>query len=217
MASVETVTIIHPTSGKEWEVLKGQLSSCSPVFAQMFSGEFEETSKNIVKIDDFEPEALSQFIDLVEFPRRKQTTFKRLAQSLNLTSDVVGFIDKYDATQALIPLIVQLVEASPNLSNIATVDNMVAEIKWNEGVLQHIVFETMGCEQKSVGLVAKSVRGAAYQYQRTPVTKRGVLSTLSSSTLADVLVVVNRTPIEKKKGKIVDVQRFGSRNTSKIF
>jgi len=182
---VQTVTIVHQESQQEWHVIKGQLLSCSPVFEAMLMSSFEESSSNIVIIDDFEPVAISQFVDLVEFPRKSSITFEVLAVRLRLTTQVFGLIDKYDATKALMPLIPQLVEFSPELSNIIIVDSMLMEHKWSLKVLQYIVKETMGYQANP--------NGNDQNNARYPATISHVHSSLSSSTLADLLNVINNT------------------------
>jgi hypothetical protein len=179
-ALMETVVIIHPSSGQEWSVIKGHLMSCSPVFARMFSNGFEESFSAIVRIDDCDPSAITQFVDLVEFPRRNKT-FDQIAKDLDL-GRITGLLEKYDASDAMMPFIFQLIEASPRMSNITIADRMIVEHKWSSNMLDTIIKETMGF----------SARGL---YSTTPITDRHALSLLSSTTLADVLVRINQSVV----------------------
>jgi hypothetical protein len=157
----------------------------------MFSSGFEESVSAIVRIDDCDPGAIEQFVDLVEFPRRKKT-FDEISKDLDLGM-ITGLLDKYDASDAMMPFIFQLVEASPRMSNITIADRMIVEHKWSSNMLDVIIKETMGFKKETMGFNSRGK--SAHTAVTTPITKRHALSLLSSTTLADVLVRINESTV----------------------
>ncbi len=95
----------------EFKCHKLVLSAASPVFKAMFESDFEENKTNVVKIDDFDKEAVVTFLKVAYGS-------KKLALSLNLAKDVVMLSDKYQLAESL----------KDNLGS-AVIENRL--LKWN--------------------------------------------------------------------------------------
>jgi len=192
-AGVEVVAVACGDNEDRRNVLKGQLTSCSPVFTRMLGGEFKEGASSSIEIGDFNSDAVNLFLDVVEFPRNGESYQNMAGKLQNKLSTICGIIDKYDCT-SLTPLIVGLIEQSPDLENIVAFEKLVVDPIWSESVIDYIIKMTMGRTEER-RMPRPGVRTVFFTF-KVPNTNTRALSGLSSKTLAEVLKQVNQVTFE---------------------
>ena len=178
-------TVVVALGDVEWTVHKGQLLSCSPVFTSMFSGPYKEADEGRLEIvDDGTPhEVMSDFLDLIEFPRNRHKRFSDIAAGLRL-GPLLVLLDRYDTGTSLLPLIVDLIEAKPTLKNIEACEELIRrseiEIKWSVGIIDYLIAKCLRFKLSGVSASGK-----------VPFAEENALQAMRKATLVAMLARVN--------------------------